>query len=189
MCGSKIQRFLQERNIFSTSLDAGRTAGHRTSQFAWCCGGGVFGVSVEMHMMAKTPIDPSLESNRCDCRVLNFAIWFRTKCAFDGFLLSHVSGCATWQARKLLLLQRPLPVTFARMPGRGVRWNENSVCKLPWTILRGGQWVLDPCAVEESLGASVSLCFLDGRWLVFHQAPILGQMLVLKSSRYSRFKL
>ena len=53
------------------------------------------------------------------------------------------------EARKLLLLQRPLPVTFARMPG--------------------GQWVLDPCAVEESLGASVSLCFLDGRWLVFHQ--------------------
>ena len=38
------------------------------------------------------------------------------------------------------------------------------------TLIAGGQWVLDPCAVEESLGASVSLCFLEGRWLVFHQA-------------------
>ncbi|CAK9041021.1 unnamed protein product [Durusdinium trenchii] len=53
------------------------------------------------------------------------------------------------EARKLVLLARPLPVTFARMPG--------------------GQWVQDPCAVEESLGASVSLCLVDGRWLVFHQ--------------------
>jgi len=53
------------------------------------------------------------------------------------------------EARRLVLLARPLPVTFARMPG--------------------GQWVLDPCAVEESLGASVSFCFLEGRWLVFHQ--------------------
>ena len=30
--------------------------------------------------------------------------------------------------------------------------------------------MLDPCAAEESLGASVSLCLVEGRWLVFHQA-------------------
>ena len=173
MCGSKFQQFLQNEMFFRHHL----MQAERLAIAPPNAPDVVAEVLVEMHMMAKTPIDPSLESNRCDCRVLNFVKWFRSIWACHGFLHSHVSGCATWQARKLLLLQRPLPVTFARMPGRGVRWNENSVWKMPWTILRGGQWVLDPCAVEESLGASVSLCFLDGRWLVFHQAPILGLML------------
>lgn len=52
-------------------------------------------------------------------------------------------------ARKLRLTSRPLPVTLARLPG--------------------GNWVLDPCAAEEDLGASVSLCLVAGHWLVFHQ--------------------
>lgn len=53
------------------------------------------------------------------------------------------------EACKVALLSRPLPVTFAQLPG--------------------GQWVLDPSAAEEGLGASVSLCFCHGRWLVYHQ--------------------
>jgi len=53
------------------------------------------------------------------------------------------------EARRLTLISRPLPVTFAQLPG--------------------GQWVIDPCAAEESLGASVSLCLVGGDWLVFHQ--------------------
>jgi len=56
---------------------------------------------------------------------------------------------AVFEARRLLLLSRPLPATFARLPGK--------------------QWVLDPCAAEEELGTSVSLCLVAGRWLVFHQ--------------------
>lgn len=214
--GSKIQRFLHERNIFSKSLDAGRTAGHRTSQCAWCCGGGVFGVSVEMHMMAKRPIDPSLETlegNKCDCRVLNFVIWFRSiwacHCFFSfacfamrlagpktaachtAFAGDICSDARPWSSGLLLVdVRYDLVSQFLvwKAMKRNSVWKMQK-CKFPWTILGGGQWVLDPCAVEESLGASVSLCFLDGRWLVFHQAPILGQMLFLKSSRYSRFKL
>ncbi|CAE7888082.1 Exosc8 [Symbiodinium microadriaticum] len=53
------------------------------------------------------------------------------------------------EARGVTFLSRPLPATFAQMPG--------------------GQWVLDPCAVEEGLGASASLCNVNGSWLVFHQ--------------------
>lgn len=53
------------------------------------------------------------------------------------------------EARQVKLVSRPLPVTFAQMPG--------------------GHWVLDPCAAEEVLGASVSLCLVSGSWLVFHQ--------------------
>ncbi|CAE7539534.1 Exosc8, partial [Symbiodinium sp. CCMP2456] len=52
-------------------------------------------------------------------------------------------------AKGVTFLSRPLPATFAQMPG--------------------GQWVLDPCAVEEGLGASASLCNVNGSWLVFHQ--------------------
>lgn len=52
------------------------------------------------------------------------------------------------EARRLKLKSRPLPVTFAQLPGQ--------------------TWVVDPSASEESLGASVSLCLLGGRWLVYH---------------------
>ena len=33
----------------------------------------------------------------------------------------------------------------------------------------GGQWAQDPSAAEEALGASVSLCFVNGDWLIYHQ--------------------
>jgi len=56
---------------------------------------------------------------------------------------------AVSEARQLLLKSRPLPVTFARLPG--------------------DVWVLDPSAGEEALGASVSLCLVGGRWLVYHR--------------------
>lgn len=52
------------------------------------------------------------------------------------------------EARGLKLLSRPLPVTFAQLPGE--------------------RWVVDPCAAEEGLGATVSLCIVGGRWLVYH---------------------
>lgn len=59
-------------------------------------------------------------------------------------------GCGTLVEKKnVKLLSRPLPVTFAQLPGE--------------------HWVLDPSAVEESLGSSVSLCLVGGRWLVYHQ--------------------
>merc|ERR1712228_662586 len=47
------------------------------------------------------------------------------------------------------LKSRPLPVSFVQLPGE--------------------RWVVDPSASEEGLGASVSLCLLGGRWLVYHQ--------------------
>lgn len=50
---------------------------------------------------------------------------------------------------RLKLKCRPLPVTFAQLPG--------------------DVWVLDPTASEEALGASVSLCLVGGKWLVYHQ--------------------
>lgn len=53
------------------------------------------------------------------------------------------------ESRRVLLASRPLPMTFAQLAGQ--------------------QWVLDPCAAEEGLGTSVSLCLVGGRWLVFHQ--------------------
>lgn len=53
------------------------------------------------------------------------------------------------EKKHVKLLSRPLPVTFAQLPGE--------------------HWVLDPSAVEESLGSSVSLCLVGGHWLVYHQ--------------------
>lgn len=53
------------------------------------------------------------------------------------------------EAQRPQLLSRPLPTTFARLPGADA-------------------WVLDPCAQEEEIGTSVSLCLVGGRWLVFH---------------------
>eukprot|EP00929_Paragymnodinium_shiwhaense_P059782 TRINITY_DN29917_c0_g2_i1.p1 TRINITY_DN29917_c0_g2~~TRINITY_DN29917_c0_g2_i1.p1 ORF type:complete len:303 (+),score=75.90 TRINITY_DN29917_c0_g2_i1:158-1066(+) len=59
-----------------------------------------------------------------------------------------------WEAKKLSLLSRPLPVTFAQLPGE--------------------RWVVDPCAAEEGLGAAVSLCIVGGRWLVYHLGGSAG---------------
>lgn len=56
---------------------------------------------------------------------------------------------AVSEARRLVLKSRPLPATFAQLPG--------------------DVWVVDPTAGEESLGASVSLCLVGGRWLVYHR--------------------
>mmetsp|Transcript_46082 Transcript_46082/g.133541 ORF Transcript_46082/g.133541 Transcript_46082/m.133541 type:complete len:298 (-) Transcript_46082:7-900(-) len=53
------------------------------------------------------------------------------------------------EALRPKLLSRPLPTTFARLPGH--------------------RWVLDPCAQEEEIGSSVSLCLVGGKWLVFHR--------------------
>lgn len=57
-------------------------------------------------------------------------------------------------ARRVRLKARPLPVTFARLPGDA--------------------WVLDPSAAEEELGASASLCLLGERWRVCHQGGGAG---------------
>lgn len=68
-----------------------------------------------------------------------------------------------FEARQVALASRPLPVTFAQLPG--------------------GLWVLDPCAAEEALGAGVSLCLSGGRWLIYHQGGgtdanrILGELM------------
>jgi len=56
---------------------------------------------------------------------------------------------AVSEGRPLALKSRPLPATFAQLPG--------------------DVWVLDPTLSEESLGASVSLCLVGGKWLVYHQ--------------------
>jgi len=58
------------------------------------------------------------------------------------------------KAVRLALRSRPLPMTFAQMPG--------------------DIWVVDPSASEESLGASVSLCLVGSRWLVYHQGGGAG---------------
>jgi len=53
------------------------------------------------------------------------------------------------EARRLSLKSRPLPVSFAQLPGE--------------------RWVVDPAAFEEELGgAAVSLCLVGDRWLVYH---------------------
>mmetsp|Transcript_5996 Transcript_5996/g.13911 ORF Transcript_5996/g.13911 Transcript_5996/m.13911 type:complete len:298 (-) Transcript_5996:255-1148(-) len=54
-----------------------------------------------------------------------------------------------FQGIHLALKSRPLPVTFAQLPG--------------------DVWALDPNAAEEALGASVSLCLVGGKWLVYHR--------------------
>lgn len=56
---------------------------------------------------------------------------------------------AVAEARQVALKSRPLPVTFAQLPGE--------------------VWVVDPSGGEESLGATVSLCLVGGKWLVYHQ--------------------
>lgn len=56
---------------------------------------------------------------------------------------------AVSDALRLALMSRPLPVTFAQLPG--------------------DIWVMDPTVGEESSGASVSLCLVGGKWLVYHQ--------------------
>lgn len=52
-------------------------------------------------------------------------------------------------ARSLVLLVRPLPVTFAQ--------------------LLSEKWVVDPSAEEEALGSVVSLCLLGESWAVYHE--------------------
>lgn len=60
------------------------------------------------------------------------------------------------EERRVQLLSRPMPVTFAQLsPGQS-----------------GGassRWAVDPSALEEEVGASVSLCLVGDRWLVYHQ--------------------
>merc|ERR1712187_1017442 len=58
------------------------------------------------------------------------------------------------ESRGVQFLSRPLPVTFAQLPGE--------------------RWVVDPCAAEEGLGATVSLCLLGGQWLVYHLGGSAG---------------
>merc|ERR1712226_1773368 len=53
------------------------------------------------------------------------------------------------EERRITFRSRPLPVTFAQLPGQ--------------------KWAVDPCASEEELGASVSLCLVGDHWLVYHQ--------------------
>lgn len=73
-----------------------------------------------------------------------------------------------FEEHRILLRSRPLPVTFAQLPGE--------------------HWVVDPCASEEGLGASVSLCFVGGKWLVFHHGGsahkerFLGQLMPVARS-------
>jgi len=72
-----------------------------------------------------------------------------------------------FEGRQVKLLSRPLPVTFAQLPG--------------------DHWVLDPSAQEEELGASVSLCLVGSRWLVQHQGGtnterFLGELMPLARS-------
>lgn len=68
-----------------------------------------------------------------------------------GRLVAIASGSANavFEGRRLALVSRPLPVTFAQLPG--------------------DHWVLDPSSQEEEHGASVSLCLVGSRWLVQHQ--------------------
>lgn len=56
--------------------------------------------------------------------------------------------------RALQLTVRPLPVTFAQLPGQ--------------------QWAVDPTATEEELGALVSLCLVGEKWMVFHRGGGAG---------------
>jgi len=84
--------------------------------------------------------------------------------AFAARLVTVPLGApeAVTEARHAVLLCRPVPVTFAQMPGK--------------------QFVVDPCAVEEEIGASVSLCLVGNRWLVYHQGgasaeQFLGQLM------------
>lgn len=56
---------------------------------------------------------------------------------------------SVFEGKRLALKSRPLPATFAQLPG--------------------DVWVLDPTHSEESLGASVSLCLVGGKWLIYHQ--------------------
>lgn len=86
-----------------------------------------------------------------------------------GRLVAITSGSANavFEGRRLALVSRPLPVTFAQLPG--------------------DHWVLDPTSQEEQLGASVSLCLLAGRWLVQHQGGakmdcFLGELMPLARS-------
>eukprot|EP00927_Polykrikos_kofoidii_P059622 TRINITY_DN54768_c0_g1_i1.p1 TRINITY_DN54768_c0_g1~~TRINITY_DN54768_c0_g1_i1.p1 ORF type:complete len:293 (-),score=54.89 TRINITY_DN54768_c0_g1_i1:164-1042(-) len=73
--------------------------------------------------------------------------------------------------RRIGLLSRPIPATFAQLPGE---------C-----------WVVDPCAAEEELGATVSLCIVGGRWLVYHLGGgadterFLGELMPLANSYVS----
>merc|ERR1711862_1017966 len=56
---------------------------------------------------------------------------------------------SVFEQRSVALKSRPMPVTFAQLPG--------------------DVWVMDPVSAEESLGASVSLCLVGSRWLVYHR--------------------
>lgn len=58
------------------------------------------------------------------------------------------ASALAFEATSIQFVSRPMPVTFSKLPGE--------------------QWVVDPCASEEGMGASVSLCLLGGRWLVYH---------------------
>lgn len=84
------------------------------------------------------------------------------------------SDKAVFEAKQLALRSRPLPVTFAQLPG------EN--------------WVIDPSAQEEELGASVTLCLVGSRWLVQHQGGtnmdrFLGELMPLARSSVSDLNL
>lgn len=57
------------------------------------------------------------------------------------------------EERRVQLLSRPMPVTFAQLGGNGVP----------------SRWAVDPTSFEEEVGASVSLCLVGDRWLVYHQ--------------------
>jgi len=61
----------------------------------------------------------------------------------------ETSSSAVTRRRRLTLRSRPLPASFVR--------------------LHTGEWAADPCSAEEDSGGSVCLCFVSGRWLVFHQ--------------------
>lgn len=70
------------------------------------------------------------------------------------------SSGALSEEKRLELKSRPLPVTFAQV--------------------LGNTWIVDPTANEEELGASVSLCLVNGRWLVYHQGGGAGADIFLK---------
>lgn len=82
-------------------------------------------------------------------------------------LVEAAPGCTAadvlFEGRRVKLNSRPLPATFAQLPGE--------------------HWVLDPCAAEEGLGATVSLCLVGGRWVVHMQGGsadadrFLGQLM------------
>jgi exosome complex component RRP43 len=89
-----------------------------------------------------------------------------------GRLVETASGATekVFEGRALELLSRPLPVTFAQLPGK--------------------HWVVDPSAQEEDLGVSVSLCLVGSRWLVQHQGAanvenFLGELMPLARSSVS----